>query len=154
MPDLSRLGVHTFWHDYDRRVLYRIVASIEAVEVWAVDNDEHIDQALIYLGESLEGISHSDIEFHDEAKVVKLLASIHAGRALRLMQFLDMKKPGTASKLLVYAEESTKDKSDKDVFADMFLKRNLSFERLQLLSRVFAPERIKLLLNALEMSHE
>ena len=154
MPDLSRLGVHTFWHDYDRRVLYRIVASIEAVESWAIDNDVHVDQALIHLGEALEGLSESDIEFHDEAKVVKLLASIHAGRALRLMQFLDIKKPGTASKLLVYAEESTKDKAQKDVFADMFLKRNLSFERLQLLSRVFAPERVKLVLNALEMNHE
>lgn len=154
MPDLSRLGVHAFWHDYDRRVLYRIVASIEAVESWAIDNNMHIDQALVHLGEALEGLSASDIEFHDEAKVVKLLASIHAGRALRLMQFLDIKKPGTASKLLVYAEEVTKDKAQKDPYADMFLKRNLSFERLQLLSRVFAPERIKLLLNALEKNHE
>lgn len=154
MPDLSRLGVHAFWHDYDRRVLYRIVASIEAVESWAIDNDKHVDQALTHLGEALEGITDSEIEFHDEAKVVKLLASIHAGRALRLMQFLDIKKPGTASKLLIYAEESTKDKTKKDPYADMFLKRNLSFERLQLLSRVFAAERIKLLLNTLEKSHE
>lgn len=154
MPDLSRVGVHAFWHDYDRRVLYRIVASIEAVESWAIDNNPHIDQALEHLGEALEGLSESDIEFSDEEKVVKLLASIHAGRALRLMQFLDIKKPGTASKLLVYAEEVTKERAQKDPYADMFLKRNLSFERLQLLSRVFAPERVRLLLNALEKNHE
>jgi intracellular multiplication protein IcmW len=70
------------------------------------------------------------------------------------MQFLDIVKPGTASKLLIYAEEHTKDKDQVDKYADLFLKRNLAFERLQLLGRVFAPERINLVLKALESSDE
>jgi intracellular multiplication protein IcmW len=73
---------------------------------------------------------------------------------LRLMQFLDVLKPGTASKLLIFAEEQTKDAANKNRYADLFLKRNLAFERLQLLGRVFAPERINLVLKALETNHE
>lgn len=78
---------------------------------------------------------------------------MRSSRALRLMQFLDVLKPGTASKLLVYAEEQTKD-GKSNPYAELFLKRNLAFERLQLLARVFAPERINLVLKALESNHE
>lgn len=152
MPDLSVEGVHSFWYDYDKRTLYRIVASMEGIEDWISDDDPRVDQALIKLGEQLE--SHPDFEVEDEAVVIKLLSNIHAGRALRLMQSLDVKKPGTASKLLVFAEEQTKDKDSKNKYANLFLKRNLSFERLQLLGRVFASERINLVLKALETNDE
>ncbi|HRE32439.1 MAG TPA: phosphoesterase, partial [Candidatus Berkiella sp.] len=86
----------------------------------------------------------NDFELTDEAALIKVLANLRSGRALRLMQFLDVLKPGTASKLLIYAEEQTKDAAHKNRYADLFLKRNLAFERLQLLGRVFAPERINL----------
>ena len=152
MPDLSIEAVHAFWHDYDKRTLYRIVTSMEGIEDWAADNDPRVDEALMRLGYQLDDIS--DFEITDEAVLVKVLANTHSGRALRLMQFLDVLKPGTASKLLIYAEEQTKDPANKNRYADLFLKRNLAFERLQLLGRVFAPERINLVLKALESSDE
>ncbi len=152
MPDLSREGVHAFWHDYDKRTLYRIVTSMEGVEAWAADNDPKVDAALLQLGALLDATP--DFELTNEASLIKLLANTHTGRALRLMQYLDTAKPGTASKLLIYAEEQTKDAANKNRYADLFLKRNLAFERLQLLCRVFAPERINLVLKALETSNE
>lgn len=152
MPDLSVEGVHSFWYDYDKRTLYRIVTSMEGIESWITDDDPRVDAALKQLGDNLENLP--DFELQDEAVLIKILATIHAGRALRLMQYLDVKKPGTASKLLVYAEDQTKDKDNKNKYADLFLKRNLAFERLQLLGRVFAPERINLILKALETSDE
>ena len=152
MPDMSLESVHSFWHDYDRRTLYRIVTSMEGIETWAADDDPRVAEALSKLGAALDNIH--DIEINDEASLVKVLANIRSSRALRLMQFLDGLKPGTASKLLIYAEEQTKDPTHKNPFADLFLRRNLAFERLQLLGRVFAPERINLILKALESSHE
>lgn len=152
MPDLSLESVHAFWHDYDKRTLYRIVTSMEGIEKWAADLDPRVEEALLRLGSCLDDVQ--DFELNDEAQVVKLLANLRSGRALRLMQFLDVLKPGTASKLLIYAEEQTKDESNKNKYADLFLKRNLAFERLQLLGRVFAPERINLVLKALESDHE
>lgn len=152
MPDLSLESVHAFWHDYDKRTLYRIVTSMEGIEDWAADKDPRVEEALLRLGMLLDEIQ--DFEIKDEAQIVRLLANLRSGRALRLMQFLDVLKPSTASKLLVYAEEATKDDATKNKFADLFLKRNLSFERLQLLGRVFAPERINLILKALESDNE
>ncbi len=104
------------------------------------------------LGYALDDVK--DFEINNEEVLVKVLANTHSGRALRLMQFLDVLKPGTASKLLIYAEEQTKDPEKKNRYADLFLKRNLAFERLQLLGRVFSPERINLVLKALESQNE
>lgn len=152
MPDMSLEAVHAFWHDYDKRTLYRIVTSMEGIESWAGDDDPQVEEALLRLGSTLDELS--DFELTDEASLVKVLANLRSGRALRLMQFLDVLKPGTASKLLIFAEEQTKDAAHKNRYADLFLKRNLAFERLQLLGRVFAPERINLVLKALESNHE
>ncbi|MGE3318830.1 MAG: type IVB secretion system protein IcmW [Candidatus Berkiella sp.] len=152
MPDMSLEAVHAFWHDYDKRTLYRIVTSMEGIESWAGDDDPQAEEALLRLGACLDEVS--DFELNDEAVLVKVLANLRSGRALRLMQFLDVLKPGTASKLLIFAEEQTKDAANKNRYADLFLKRNLAFERLQLLGRVFAPERINLVLKALESNHE
>ncbi len=152
MPDMSLEAVHAFWHDYDKRTLYRIVTSMEGIENWAADTEPQVEEALLRLGACLDEIT--DFEITDEAVLIKVLANTHSGRALRLMQFLDVLKPGTASKLLIYAEEQTKDAANKNKYADLFLKRNLAFERLQLLGRVFAPERINLILKALESNHE
>lgn len=152
MPDMSLEAVHAFWHDYDKRTLYRIVTSMEGIEHWAADTDPQVNEAFVKLGDKLDNVS--DFELSDEGIVIKLLANTHSGRALRLMQFLDQLKPGTASKLLIYAEEQTKDAERKNPYAELFLKRNLAFERLQLLGRVFSPERINLVLKALESQNE
>lgn len=152
MPDLSLESVHAFWHDYDRRTLYRIVTSMEGIESWASDDDPKVNDALNQLGLALDNLD--DVDVHDEALVVKILVNTRSSRALRLMQFLDVLKPGTASKLLIYAEDVTKDAANKNKYADLFLKRNIAFERLQLLGRVFAPERINLVLKALESGDE
>lgn len=152
MPDLSLESVHAFWHDYDRRTLYRIVTSMEGIESWASDDDPRVNDALNMLGLAIDNLD--DVDIQDESLVIKILVNTRSSRALRLMQFLDVLKPGTASKLLIYAEDATKDAANKNKYADLFLKRNIAFERLQLLGRVFAPERINLVLKALESGDE
>ena len=152
MPDFSTAAVHEFWYDYDKRILYRIVTSMERMETWAIDNDPTIDPLFNQMGEALDGIAGT-AEFKEEAIIIRILANTHSARAIRFMQYLDSIKPGTASKLLVYAEEQTKG-ATKNYYCDLFLKRNLVFERMQLLSRVFSPERINLVLRALENANE
>jgi intracellular multiplication protein IcmW len=154
MPDLHRDAVHAFWDSYDRRTLYRVIVAIERVEHWVLDEEPEVDLALIKLGEAIDQ-SHG-FEVSEEAKLIRVLANIHAGRALRILQALDIAKPGTASQLLMYAEEASSEAEGKhpDQNAKLFLRRNLVFERLQLLSRVFAPQRVNLVLKALEQQSE
>jgi intracellular multiplication protein IcmW len=60
---------------------------------------------------------------------------------------LDTAYPGAAAKVLMHAEEITKSEAD---IAGVFLRRNIVFERLRLLGRVFATDRFKLVLKTLE----
>lgn len=154
MPDLHLDAVHAFWDSYDRRTLYRVIVAIERVEHWAMDDIPEVEAALIRLGEVMD--EGHEFELSQEAKLIRVLACTRASRALRLLQALDIAKPGTASQLLMFAEEASSEGEGKtpDKFAKLFLRRNLVFERLQLLSRVFAPQRVSLVLKALESQTE
>ena len=155
MPDLHTDAIHAFWDSYDRRTLYRIIVALERVEDWTLDEDPEVKEVLLALGNAIDTSSDIDVE-GSEDKIIRILATIKAGKALRVLQSLDMAKPGTASKVLMYAEEKSESKDDKpsDPYAKMFLRRNLVFERLQLLSRVFSPQRISLVIKALSSSNE
>lgn len=151
MPDLHIDAVHAFWDSYDRRILYRVIAALESVEVWAADLDPKVDQAIINLGQAMDLANEVDFTGHEE-HVINVLAYLRAGRAIRILQAIDSLKPGSAAKLLSFAEEQVKIKSGKPIMqsAKLFLDRNLVFERMQLLSRIFSGPRITLILNALE----
>lgn len=146
MPDLSRQAVNLFWCEYDRRVLYRIVTSMERVENWTKDEFPNINDALMLLGQLMDENTEQEVEELDA--LVNLLANSRSARTLRIMQYLDSVKPGTASKILMHAEKLRDEQDDPE--AKLFLNRNMVFERLQLIARVFAPERVNLVIRALE----
>jgi len=154
MPDLHVDSVHAFWDSYDRRILYRVIVALERVESWVMDGSPAYEEAIIRLGEVMD--LSPGFELSDEGKVIRVLASTHASRALRILQSLDVAKAGTASQLLMFAEEASSEAEGKipNRYAQLFLRRNLVFERLQLLSRVFAPQRISLVLKAVEQQTE
>ena len=155
MPDLHTDAINAFWDSYDRRTLYRVIVSLEQVEHWTMDQEVDIEPAFLELGRALDVAGDFDITKHED-QLIRILANTHASRAMRILQAIDQIKPGTASQLLMYAEESSEDKNNKvgDRYAKLFLRRNLVFERLQLLSRVFSPQRISLILKALEYRNE
>jgi intracellular multiplication protein IcmW len=82
-----------------------------------------------------------------EDKFIRLVGNIKSGRGLRLLQAIDTVHPGSASKVLIHAEETSVFAQDP---AGFFLKRNIVFERLRLLSRVFSEYRLKLVSRAIE----
>ena len=145
MPDLSNKATHIFWRDYKDPNVYRVIAFMEGVEDWTADGDPELETALAKLGEALDDIG--DIDLQKEDDFIKLAAYVKAGRTLRLLQCMDTAHPGAASKLLMHAEEVSQ--SSEDV-PGLFLRRNIVFERLRLLSRVLAPQRVALVLKALE----
>jgi len=145
MPDLSHEGVHQFWKDYRDPVIYRVIAFMEAVEQWTADGDEDLEAALLKLGNKLDELGNYEVGKSND--FIRLAGHLKMGRVLRLMQALDSSHPGAASKLLIHAEEIGQTNDDP---AGLFLRRNVIFERLRLLSRIFAPERFTLITQALE----
>ncbi|HVV67632.1 MAG TPA: type IVB secretion system protein IcmW [Gammaproteobacteria bacterium] len=145
MPDLSLEATHRFWHDYEDPIIYRVVTFMEGVEEWTLDGNPEFEASMTRLGEALEDIGGIDLQREDD--FIKLAAYIKASRNLRLLQCLDTAHPGAASKLLMHAENTS---TSSDDVAGLFLRRNIVFERLRLLTRVFSPERFAMVTKVLE----
>jgi intracellular multiplication protein IcmW len=145
MPDLSHEAVHQFWRNYQDPTIYRVISFMEGVEDWTYDDNPELEKALQALGKALDNTEN--VELQQEKPIVELVTHLKTGRGLRLLMGLDNANPGAAAKVLMYAEENTKSDQDNP---GIFLRRNIVFERLRLLGRVFAPDRLKLVLKALE----
>ena len=145
MTDLSHEAVHKFWHDYEDPMIYRVISFMEGVEDWTLDGNPELEQAITALGEELAKVGNYELGNPDE--FIQLAGNIRTGRGLRLLQAMDTAHPGAASKLLIHAEEISESSDDPP---GLFLRRNIIFERLRLLSRIFSSERIALVLSALE----
>lgn len=148
MPDLSHEACSQFWKDYDDPMIYRVITFMESVEAWTLDGEPNLEEAINVLGNELDDISKVDLgELGKEEAFIRLACNIKSGRALRLLQAIDTVHPGSASRLLIHAEENSGNPEDP---AGIFLRRNIVFERLRLLARVFSEERFQLILKALE----
>ncbi len=145
MPDISNKASHRYWFEYPDPMIYKVVAFMEGVESWTLDGEKAVEAAIKALGLALDDIGNVNLKKEDE--FIQLAAYIKAARSLRLLQCLDTASPGAASKLLSYAERHSKSQND---ISGLFLRRNIIFERLRLLGRVFSKERLGMVLKALE----
>lgn len=147
MTDLSNKGSHKYWHDYKDPMIYRVVSFMEGVEDWTLDGDPDVEDAIDKLGVILDDVGNIDLQKENE--IIKIALHIKAARMLLLLQTLDVANPGSASRLLMFAEGKSTSADDE---AGLFLRRNIVFERLRLLGRVFAKERLALITKAFEGS--
>ena len=145
MPKLDQQSCHEFWKSYNDPHIYKSIAFMEGVEDWTLDGDDTIEASLKELGEALEKIG--EVDLRQEKSFIEVVAHIKTGRGLRLLMALDAAYPGAAAKVLMYAEDT---KNADDELCRMFLHRNMIFERLRLLSRIFSEERFGIITKALE----
>ena len=145
MPKLDINSAHEFWKNYDDPMIYRVIAFMETAEDWTLDGNPSLEQTINKIGEALDSLT--SFELGKEEQFVTLCAHIKTSRILRLLQAIDTIDPGSASKLLMYAEENN---SQENPMANLFLRRNIVFERLRLLARVFSQDRFDLVLKVLE----
>lgn len=148
MPDLSYEASAKYWFEYLDPMIYRVITFMESVEDWTLDGNPEFEQAMMQLGKELDDIENIDLSLlAEEEKFIRIVGNIRSGRGLRLLQAIDMVHPGSASRVLIRAEETSLGSHDP---AGFFLKRNIVFERLRLLARVFSQYRLNLVLRALE----
>ncbi|AUH71646.1 MULTISPECIES: type IVB secretion system protein IcmW [Legionella] len=148
MPDLSHEASAKYWFEYIDPMIYRVITFMESVEDWTLDGNPEFEKAMEQLGKELDDIEKIDMGLlAEEEKFIRIVGNIKSGRGLRLLQAIDTVHPGSASRILIHAEETSTGSNDP---AGVFLKRNIVFERLRLLSRVFCQYRLKLVLRALE----
>ena len=132
MPDISHKASLEYWNNYPDDMIFRVIAFMESVENWTHDGNPAFEGALKRLGDALEDITQ--FELKNQESYIDLGNSVHMSRILRIMQAIDTTHPGSASRLLMHAEQNTNDDDDA---CGLFLRRNIVFERLRLLARVF-----------------
>ena len=147
MTNLDLISAHEFWRQYDDPMIYKVIAFMETAEKWSLDGNPMLEEAITALSNALDELK--TFELSKEEEFVAVCAHLKTSRILRLLQTIDTIDPGSASKLLMYAEENN---SPDNLMASLFLRRNIIFERLRLLGRVFSKERIELVLSELEGS--
>lgn len=145
MPKLDLLSAHEFWKNYDDPMIYRVVAFMESVEDFTLDGTPALEETMDQLGAAFDELS--SFELGKEDNFISLCAHLKSSRILRILQTIDTIDPGSASKVLMYAEENN---NPEHIMAGLFLRRNIIFERLRLLARVFSPERFEMVMKLLE----
>lgn len=148
MPRLSHEDALRFWEGYTDPMVYRVIIAMEAVEDWTLDGDPELEAAIDKLGAAMEDIGN--VELKNEDDFIRLTAYLKISRALYMLQVMDTAYPGAASKLLTYAEQNN---TESGSAIDLFLQRNISFERLRLLGRIFSNERLAMIQKAMEDDH-
>lgn len=145
MPTLDLQASHEFWKNYDDPMIYRVIAFMETVEHFTLDGEPNLEATIATLGKLLDEIS--SFELGKEDQFISVCAHLKTSRILRLLQTIDTIDPGSASKLLMYAEENN---SPDNPMANLFIRRNIVFERLRLLGRIFSSDRIAMVMKVLE----
>lgn len=140
MPKLDLQSCRQFWHGFNDPMIYRVIAYLEHTESWTYDGNPELEKALEALGDALENVQN--FELSKEEWFINLCAHLKSSRILRILQAIDSVEPGSASRVLMYAEERN---DAEHPLAALFLKRNIAFERLRLLGRVFSQERFELI---------
>jgi intracellular multiplication protein IcmW len=148
MPDLSHEAALQFWSEFPDPNIYRVITFLESVEHWTIDNNENLENLLKTLGHELDNFEDIDLSsLNHEEIFIKILAGLKTSRGLRLLQAIDTAQPGSASRVIMQAEEMNYDFQKPPYF---FIRRNMAFERLRLLNRIFASHRLKIITQALE----
>ena len=148
MPDLSHQASSEYWSQFFDSTIYRVICFLESVETNTLDGNPELESAIQELSQALDQIYYLDInQLKHEEIFIRIIANIKTSRGLRLLQAIDQAHPGSASRVIMYAESAARSPQEP---ASIFLKRNLAFERLRLLSRVFAEPRLRIILKALE----
>jgi intracellular multiplication protein IcmW len=145
MTKLDLQAAHEYWKNYHDPMIYRVIAFMETVEDWTYDNNAELEQVINQLGDGFGQLSK--FELSKEAQFVNMCAHLKTSRILYLLQTIDTIDPGSASRVLMYAEENN---TDEQAITRLFLHRNIVFERLRLLARIFSSQRFDFILKALE----
>ncbi len=144
VADISLSGAHDYWKNFQDDTVYRVIVLLESVERNYYDGNEAYEKAMSGLEDALSMMRNGD-DLTDRQAMLDVLAYTKTSRYLRILQALDEVTPGAASRVIAEAEKSGRDNQS----AQLFLQRNIIFERFRLLPRVLASDRLEMIVSAL-----
>lgn len=145
--DLSADGVRNHWRAHG---VERLIAAMERCEPWAVDvRPEYVEAAeriVAQVAQSFNAAPASSVTKSvnsEPALTIEFMGYLRSGRALALFAWLTQVNPEIPKLLIQEA------RFGDDDFGSILVERITTLEKQHLLSRVFSPERIALVLELL-----
>lgn len=152
MPNLEDEAVETYWQSKGRD-LARTVGEIERLEDWQVDSSPRLREAIIDLGNEIEEAPEGrmaemsgDQMTVDSARIA--LAYMKAGKRFRILAAMAEERSDGAA-LAANILSPNADDLDAAEAARVLRASVRHLARLNLLNKVFAPERLKLIMDAI-----
>lgn len=139
MLNLKRSIVGEYWKKTDPR-LARILSVMENVEHWIVDDVESVAQALADVGKKMDKSSKRTLASLSE-ELIFAMAYIASGKFFRVVKWMDDSHPGLSVHYIMEARTMQNDWAPARLMVD----RIQTIHSLQLMGRVFAPSRTRLI---------
>lgn len=144
MPDLSLDACHAYWEEHQPGSVHTTIHMMERIETWTFDGQEAIEQKLDTMGKCLD--NYDSVSLDEITALITICAYLKTSRMLYILQAIDTALPGGAAKILTHAEQH----EGNNPHIRLFLKRNVTFERLRLSHTLFHPDRLDIITKALE----
>lgn len=141
--NLSKANVDFYWKTQDERML-KIINMMESVEPWVVDDVESVSRELISFGQKIGQAKTGQLSEHSD-EITTVMTYILAGKALRMLNWLDDNYPGLSFHYVMEARQRTDWESGK-----LLLERLKTIKTLSLLGHIFTPMRTRLISGLLE----
>lgn len=143
MLNLKPSVVEDFWKKTDPR-LSRILKVMESVEHWVVDDVPSVSDALARTGKKMDGASKETLARLSE-DVICVMAYISSGKFLRTINWMDESHPGLSVHYIMESRQLG-DLAPGRLMVD----RLQTIKGLQLMGKVFAPSRTRLIAQLLK----
>lgn len=141
--NLSKSAVDFYWKTQDERML-KILSMMEAVEPWVVDDVESVAKELISFGKKIGQAKTGQLSQHSD-DITTIMTYIFAGKALRMLNWLDDNYPGLSFHYVMEARQKEDWESGR-----LLLDRLKTIKTLSLLGHIFTPMRTRLISGLLE----
>lgn len=140
-PDVSQESTYAFFAERDP-ALAKAIQGMESCESWTRDRIETVQVALQNFADRIEEFELDNLSSDLHSRMIVLLGYISSGKAIKLLMWIDQCSPNFVARTLAEAQMlAVIDKTNEEA-SRLFIERFEVLERLNMLSRVFAEDRL------------
>lgn len=139
--DLSEEATFEFFSERDPG-LASAIRGMESCESWTKDRIGSVQVALQNLSDRIEEFDLDNMPTDLHNRMIILLSYIGSGKAIKLLMWIDQCSPNFVARTLAEAQMLAVIDKPNEEASRIFIERFEVLERLNMLSRVFAEDRL------------
>lgn len=150
--NLATKDVHEYLLENLQPDIFKLVLGIENRETHVYDKEPEFADLLTSISNNIDNLANLDLENSQVCDdLITFLAHLSLGKIIRCLDYIDEIDYHFTNNLINYAKEHSKEPTD---IYNLFLEKNIIFEKIQIVSRTFHNDRFKEILDAMEELEE